>query len=57
MFENDPKLQELQQRVRDSIVTAEQKAQAYCDRYGCIEPDENTMELETFKDMRTKERR
>lgn len=57
MFDNDPKLQELQRRVQDSLARAEQKAEVYCEKYGCIEPDENKVKLETFMEMRTKEMR
>lgn len=54
MFKNDPELQAINKRIHESIEKAERQAEAYCDKYGCIEPTENTIVLEKFKDIRAK---
>jgi hypothetical protein len=54
MFEDDPELQKITQRVFDSITKAEKQAEDYCKKYGCIEPTKHTIKLEKFKDIRAK---
>ena len=57
VFESDPKLQVLHQRIQESTPKAEQQAEEYYHKYDCIEPQGNTVKLESFKEMRSRERR
>lgn len=54
MFEDDPELQKITQRMFDSIEKANKMADDYCKKYGCPEPDRHTIKLEKFKDIRAK---